>query len=425
MSNTNKLKKFVLASSIYFSVILLVIVIARFEVIFSAIKSFISIMSPIIIGFFLAYLLNPILKFYERTVFVKIKGKLALRIVSMTCTYLSLVVFLVFFGWLTIPKISESVLDLATKIDVYEASTINLVNSALERFSTNEMVAKQIDPGAIISFISEQFADGEEIAKLVLSYITTNYKEILSIPLNVLIGLFISVYVLGTKERLGAQFKKFLSTILTKNANEYVSNRLARTHSTFGGYFTGVLLDAIFIGVASFFIMMILGIPYASLISVVLAITNVIPIFGPFIGTIPSAFLIFIADPSKVIPFVIAIIVLQQIDGNIVAPRILGGSTGLSSLGVIVAITVMGSTFGFIGMLIGVPVFAVLTAIIKDFVNETLAKKELSTSTTDYYHKDSIFIPSDEKKPGIVDKVIEKSKHAITKLFKKSKENRK
>lgn len=425
MFSLNNRKKLALAITVYCSLILLVIIIAQFDTVSAILNSIFSAFSPIIIGFSVAYLLNPILKFFERRVLKKIKNKLALRILSLTLTYISLIIFLVGFAWLTIPRLYQSIQDLVSKADIYEATTIDIVNSIIARLSDNEAVAKQIDAGAILGFISEKFADGEEIVKLVLNYITTNYKIILTIPLNILIGLFISVYVLGTKERLGAQFKKLSAAILSNNANASLSARLSKTHATFGEYFTGVVLDAIFIGCASFLIMIVLGIPYASLIAVLLAITNVIPIFGPFLGTIPSAFLIFIADPSKVLPFVIAVIVLQQIDGNIIAPRILGGSTGLSSLGVIVAITIMGSVFGFVGMFVGVPVFAVIVSMIRELIDEELNKKGLSTKTTDYYHKSSIFIPSEKEKQTLWDSIFKKLKVIFSKLFKSKKDKNK
>ena len=182
----------------------------------------------------------------------------------------------------------------------------------------------------------------------------------------------------------------------------------------FGGYFTGVLIDAIFVGVITFIALIIFGVPYASLVAVIVAITNVIPIFGPFLGAIPSAFIIFISEPSKAIVFIILILVIQQIDGNIIAPRILGNSTGMSSLAVIVAITIMGSIFGFMGMLIGVPVFAVIIALIKELVEERLAMKELPVETSHYYPKNSFIDINDERVS-----LFEKSKKAFSSLIKK------
>ena len=390
-------KKLISAITVYCSILLLIVIIAQYDTISDIIKSIFSVLSPITIGLVIAYLLNPILRFYEKHVIFRVKNKIWLRAFGLTLTYISFFGFIFGFAMLIIPRIVSSLSDLIGQIDVYEKTTIDLINRLLAFFSDHEITSSDFDAEALISFIGTQFNASETIAKTVLQYITQNYTIILRVPLNILIGLFVSFYVLFTKEKLGAQFKKLSAAILSEEANNAFSSRIAKSHATFGGYFTGVVLDAIFIGFASFFLLLIFKIPYPSLIATVLAITNIIPIFGPFIGTIPCAFFIFIAEPQKVIIFVVLIIILQQIDGNIVAPKILGSSTGMSSLAVISSITIMGSLFGFWGMLIGVPVFAVIAAMISSFVNDKLKQKGKSTLTAEYYPADAIVIPKEKK----------------------------
>ena len=403
-------KKIITAITVYCSILLLIVIIAQYDTISDIIKSIFSVLSPITIGLVIAYLLNPILRFYEKHVIFRVKNKIWLRAFGLTLTYISFFGFIFGFAMLIIPRIVSSLSDLIGQIDVYEKTTIDLINRLLAFFSDHEITSSDFDAEALISFIGTQFNASETIAKTVLQYITQNYTIILRVPLNILIGLFVSFYVLFTKEKLGAQFKKLSAAILSEEANNAFSSRIAKSHATFGGYFTGVVLDAIFIGFASFFLLLIFKIPYPSLIATVLAITNVIPIFGPFIGTIPCAFFIFIAEPQKVIIFVVLIIILQQIDGNIVAPKILGGSTGMSSLAVITSITIMGSLFGFWGMLIGVPVFAVITAMISSLVNDRLKQKGKSTLTAEYYPADAIVVPKAKKDAHLFSTVVTKIK---------------
>lgn len=412
-------KKLVTAITVYCSILLLIVVIAQYDTFSGLIRSIFSALSPITIGLALAYLLNPILKFYEKHVIFRIKNKLLLRALGVTLTYLSFFGFIVGFAMLIIPRIVSSLADLINQIDVYEKNTIDLINKVLTFLSDHEITAKDFDAEALFKFIGDQFNTSESIAKTILQYITQNYTVILRVPLNIFIGFFISFYVLFTKEKLGAQFKKLFAALLNESKNGAFLSSIARSHATFGGYFTGVLLDAIFIGLASFLLLLIFKIPYASLIATVLAITNVIPIFGPFIGTIPCALFIFIAEPRKVLIFVILIIILQQIDGNIIAPKILGGSTGMSSLAVITSITIMGSLFGFLGMLIGVPVFAVIMAMISQLVNDRLRRKGEATRTAEYYPKDSIVIPSRKKEHHFTSTIVSETKEFIKKIFTK------
>jgi len=210
---------------------------------------------------------------------------------------------------------------------------------------------------------------------------------------NLLIGLFISIYILSSKESLHAGVRKLTAALFKDQTRTRLLRYTRVANRTFGNYFVGVLVDACVVGLVSFVILPIFRIPYAPLVATIVGITNIIPIFGPFIGAIPSAFIIFIANPSKALLFVILIIVIQQIDGNIIAPKILGNSTGISSLGVIVAIVIMGDLFGIIGMIVGVPVFAMIIMVINEIVETKLKDRGLPTSTDDYYPAYSLVDP--------------------------------
>ena len=420
MIELNNKKKLVLAISIYCTLVLSIIIIGQFDKISDFFNSVFTVISPIVIGFAIAYLLNPILKFFEKKVFKFIKNKKILRAVGVISTYLSLVAFIYILCMLVIPQVIKSLSDLLTQFDSYKATLIEQIDIIFQKLKEIDVLPEDTDASAIIENVSDRFSSGSTIIKNILSYLTNNIQQILIIPKNILLGIFISLYAISTKERLGAQAKKLLRAILPEDTYSNVYNRIKFTHSTFGGYFTGVVIDAIFVGVVTFIALLIFKVPYASLISVIVAVTNVIPIFGPFLGSIPSALIIFISDPSKVIPFIILILIIQQIDGNVVAPKILGSSTGMSSLAVIVAITIMGSCFNFIGMIVGVPVFAVIIALIKELVEERLRIKELPIETANYYPRNSIVDATNESVP-LTEKLHNKTKAIIKKVFKKGK----
>lgn len=424
MIELNNKKKLTFIVTIYCILVLSIIIIGQFDKISDFFNSIFRVISPIVIGFAMAYLLNPILNFFEKKVFKAIKNKILLRTVGVIFTYLSLASFIFVICMLVIPQVTKSLTDLSGQFDSYKATLLTQVDSLLQKLKNIDVLPEDTDASAIIKAVSDRFSSGSTIIKNILSYLTNNIQKILIIPKNILLGIFISLYTLFTKERIAARSKKILRAILADEPYSNVYNRIKFTHSTFGGYFTGVVIDAIFVGVVSFIAMLIFKIPYASLISVVVAVTNVIPIFGPFLGAIPSGLIIFISDPEKVIPFALLILIIQQIDGNIIAPKILGNSTGMSPLSVIIAITIMGSCFSFMGMVIGVPVFAVIIALAKEIVEERLTTKELPTETSNYYPRNSIVDVSDES-VSLFEKIRNKTKDIVKKLFKKSKKENK
>ena len=233
---------------------------------------------------------------------------------------------------------------------------------------------------------------------------------------NTFLALFISIYMLISKERLAAQFRKFSAAILGINGRKRLYRYIRIIHRNFGGYFSGVLVDALIIMVLSFICFLIFNIPYAPLIAVIIGTTNIIPIFGPFLGAIPSFIIIFIQDPAKALVFAILILVIQQLDGNIIAPKVLGNSTNISSLGVIISITIMGDYFGIVGMIIGVPIFAAGIAIGKEFIDHRLRIADMPTDTAEYYTDDSLVDPY-EHHETFSHKLFRKTSESFCKLF--------
>ena len=225
-------------------------------------------------------------------------------------------------------------------------------------------------------------------------YIASKLPELLNFSVsvgsgisNVFIGFVASVYMLSGKERFAAQIKKILFAIFpSRFVNETVS-AFSYMHETFGKYFSGQSIDSVVLGIICFILMSLFKMEYALLISMIIMITNFIPFIGPFIGAIPSAFILLMVQPTKVIWFIIMIVVLQQIEGNIIAPKIVGKTTGLSSFWVVFSIIIGGGFFGVTGVILAVPAFSVIYTFAKRFIEGRLRKKNLPSKTTDYIVK--------------------------------------
>ena len=201
---------------------------------------------------------------------------------------------------------------------------------------------------------------------------------------DILIGLIVMVYLLNMKEKLLAQAKMIIYGVFPLKIANKVIEEGRYVHQVFGGFIIGKLLDSLIIGLICFVLLGFANMPYVLLVSVIVGVTNVIPFFGPFIGAIPSAFLILLSDPMKCLYFLIFVLLLQQFDGNILGPKILGDSTGLSSFWVLFSILLFGGLMGFVGMIIGVPTFAVMYRLVTEFTTWRLGKKALSGNLNEY-----------------------------------------
>lgn len=205
--------------------------------------------------------------------------------------------------------------------------------------------------------------------------------------MNLIVGIIISVYLLAMKEKSLARCCKMIYATFQQEKAELILTGLHNTNQVFSGFVRGKLLDSLIIGILCFVGCSILKMPYTPLVSVVVGVTNVIPFFGPFLGAIPSAFLILLVSPLKCLYFIIFIILLQQLDGNVIGPKILGDSTGISSFWVIVAILVGGGFFGVLGMFFGVPVFACLRMLVKWLMDRRLARRGMPTEASAYVER--------------------------------------
>lgn len=371
---------------------------SRFELVSGALGRIASILMPIIYGAALAYLMLPIYNKIRacttRKLSKTIKNERILSgIAKAAGTMVSLVVLFAIVAGLfrmIIPQIYDSILILQASLGEY---INNLTLWMTRRFEDNQDFEKFIMPyyeqgvAEFQRWLSEKLVPN---MSLIIGQLSTGLLNVVTVVKNLLIGVIVMVYFLNMKDTLSAQSKKIVYSLFKlKNANRIVSE-VRFAHSVFGGFITGKLLDSLIIGIMCFFALQFLGMPYVLLISVIIGVTNVIPFFGPFIGAIPSAFLILMISPMKCLYFLIFILILQQFDGNILGPKILGDSTGLPSFWVLFSILLFGGLLGFVGMIIGVPAFAVIYRLVSIYVSNNLRKKDLSPRTEDYMALDHI-----------------------------------
>ena len=395
---------------ILLTLILVVLVLSNISAIWKPIEKINDILTPIYIGFVLAFLLNPLVKIFERKVYFKINKTRLIRTLSVLSAYILVIGVLVGFSFIIVPDIVFSVQNLISNGPGYINSLINNINNIIGNIIGHNSTRLITLDTVLNKFIQLLSSFSSSIINGVLNVFTS----VIDILKNILVGIFVSIYVLLSKERLSAGAKRVIMAVFKKDSAEQLLEYTHIANVKFGGYVMGNMLDCVMIGCISFVVFTIFGIPYASLISFIIGVTNFIPFFGPFIGGIPSAIIILIANPSKVILFLIIIVVMQQIDGNLIQPKIIGDKTGLSSLGVIFAITLMGGIFGFIGLVIGAPTVALLSVMINDKIEHSLSDKSLSQDIGDYYNDDDLIKPDDIPNEHLVNRIWDKIKTKIS-----------
>ncbi len=377
--NTIAVYTFIVAASI----ILFYLGISQIGAVTSYIDKIFIILQPFIIGFAIAYLLGFLLKVYERNLKkIKTYRNLKLkyqRIISLILTYLTAILLIVLFLQFVLPQLIESIVGLVNNIPTY-ISNLNKVSNYL--FKKFDVKKEQMD------IINEKLKDLIDtiinIGTNLLPVIGNIIASFASSIWNIAIGAIVSIYLLIDKENMCAGVKKVVYAILPKKGAEKVILITHKSNETFGKFLSGKILDSAIIGILAYIVLKICNMPYTLLISVVIGITNIIPFFGPFIGAVPSFIIILFVSPEKALWFLLIVFILQQVDGNIIGPKILGDSIGISAFWILFSIMVAGEILGFVGMVIGVPLFAVIYSLFKDFINEKLKSKGLKTDIKEY-----------------------------------------
>ncbi len=379
---------FVIIGSIAFALFLI-----NLATIFEGIAFVGGLLSPFIYGFAFAYLLFPVVRLTENGLkrwFATFKKPLKPKTAHKLARILGIFASLILAGLIItalismiIPQLLESLTNFFESIPGY---VLEVEAWAMQLSQSSDVFIVPLSD--IVESVTQSLE--QTVANLVptvngmLVNLTEGVRGVFTTLLNILVGLIISVYVLYSKERFAAQAKKLLYAVFPVKGTNSTLRTLRHTNDMFMRFFVGKLVDSLIIGMLCFILMTIFQFPFALLISVVIGVTNIVPFFGPFIGAIPCGILLLLEDPMSALYFGILILALQQFDGNILGPKILGDSTGLSSFWVIFAILLGGGLFGFIGMIAGVPIFAVIYTFVKLFLDRMLEKKNLPSGSDAY-----------------------------------------
>lgn len=363
-----------------------------------------SILAPVVYGFVIAYLLTPIVNWLEALIvkaWRRIKSlqnkkpkhaSSVLRAASILLTE-ALAIFLIYLLMsVLIPQLVDSVTALINNAENYYNTIYGWANDLISRDSgigawAAKFVTDNYDSAMV--FLREKILPwAQQMLTDLTGGIWNGIWSVVTFAKNLIIGIIISIYLLAMKEKSLARCCKLVYGIFNENQAKWIVRGTRRVNTIFSGFVRGKLLDSLIIGILCFIGCSILKIPYTPLVSVVVGVTNIIPFFGPFLGAIPSALLILLVSPLKCLYFIIFVVLLQQLDGNVIGPKILSGSTGISSFWVVVAILIGGGFGGVPGMFLGVPIFACLQSLVKFLIDRRLTKRNMPLEAHEYVERE-------------------------------------
>ena len=384
--------KFPLKKVLFYSGLILLALVVVFLVIqallhlptlIAGLRGIADALRAIVLGCVMAYLLYPLTRFAEQFLLYHRVSKRAARALSTTFSTCVLLALIVLFAYFIIPQLVFNLPPLVQSLP-------GMITDFSQQLS--EYLASHGQSAQIIITISEklsasfnQWLQADPLSALV--DLAGRVASVAKGLLNFIIGIIVMVYLLMSRDQFIGQGKKILFALCRKRSTcDVILRHLRVINRIFSGFVSGKLLDSLIIGIICGVCLSLLHMPYAMLISVIVGITNIIPVFGPFFGALPSAFILLLTDPGKCLIFILFIIILQQVDGNIIGPKILGDSTGLSAFWVLFALLLFNHLMGFWGMLLGVPLFASFYYLLREFINSRLRKKDLPLATREYVH---------------------------------------
>ncbi len=383
--------------------VLLIVAILKFDAIASVFGTLMSVLSPVIWGLIIAFLMNPIMVNTEKLFKKKKEGSSGKLMRAFSVTIASLVFLGIVVGLLVIvvPELVESIKNLFNNMGNFRDKLENWIKNTFSNYpSLVDTATEKID-----AFTKDASVIFEKIQPM-MDDLVSGAWDVLSFIKDFVLGFIVSIYMLCNKETLLAQIKKTIVSITKKSTCAKIMNVSSQANKVFSGFITGKIIDSIIIGLLCFIGLTLMGMPYNIMIAVIVGVTNIIPFFGPIIGAVPSTLLMLIVDPKKAILLFIFILILQQFDGNILGPKILGDSTGLPGFWVLVSLIICGGLFGFAGMVLAVPMFALLYSFTRSWVENKLKRKKLPV-TTEYYKQDieHLYAKPEKKKPMTVEEL--------------------
>lgn len=354
---------------------LIIFVLVNFEKILSILGYIINIFSPFIFGVIVAFVLNVLVNFIERKLFGKVKKKTWLKIkrpLSIAISVVLVIFIIVFIMNLLIPQLKNSVSLFTDSLPTYKEDIINIMN----KFNLEETTIKKVS----------DYLDN--FGRVITDYIKGNSKDVITVTTEVatsliaiiskaVIAIVFAIYIIAQKETLKRQFNKLMNAYLKPRTVDRINKYASMANTTFSNFVTGQCLEALIFGSLCFLGMLILRLPYATTIAVLLGFTALIPVFGAFIGTFLGAFLILMISPIKAIIFVVFILVLQQIEGNLIYPKVVGKSVGLPGIWVLLSVTIGASVGGILGMLIATPLCSLLYILLRQAVNDRINSNKI------------------------------------------------
>ena len=374
--------------------ILFFLLITRLPDISGALSSLAAILSPFIWGLVISYLLAPLMQRMEKHLFLPLGKKLfrkskngGTRFARAMSVLLSILLFLLLLAalvYMILPQLYSSIVTIVENSNTYITTLTEWAESQLTDFPELEEYVTNLLGNANQDIMN--WLQTSVLPKLggFITSVTTGVYYVLLGVYNLLIGIIVSIYILGNLEKFKAGSKRLLYSLFSLKTADKIRSALDFTNRTFMGFISGKLLDSAIIGLICYVFCAAFSMPYTLLVSILIGVTNIIPFFGPFIGAVPSALIILLVSPFKCLIFVIFIIVLQQVDGNIIGPKILGGTTGINGFWVMFSIIIGAGLFGFWGMLLGVPVFVVIYTFIDKRLKLRLERDDLPSDVEDY-----------------------------------------
>ena len=372
--------------------------VAHISILSNALHRLVTILAPFIWGLIICYLLSPMMNFMESRLFLplgkrlyrnnkKKTGKKFARVMSLLFSEIILLAALVY---LIIPQVLGSVQTLVQNSGTYAQNVSSWLDGLLKDYPDLDEYANSVF-GNFNTNVGNWLETKvlPQLGSLITSVTSGVYGVAKSIY-NLIIGIIVSVYLLSDKEGHLAAVKRLSYTVFSVEMADKIRNGMVFVDKTFMGFLNGKLLDSLIIGIICYIVCSILQMPYTLLVSVIIGVTNIIPFFGPLIGLVPSALIILMVNPTKCLIFIIFVIILQQIDGNLIGPRILGNSTGITGFWVMFSIILGSGLFGFWGMLLGVPVFVVIYTVINKLIVKKLKRSDLPWEIADYEELDYI-----------------------------------
>ena len=367
----------------------------------NAVSRLVSILAPFIWGLVICYLLSPLMRSVENRLFLPLARKLYrknkkndgrrfARALTVVFCEIVLILVLVALVYLIIPQMLSSVQTLISNSGVYVDNLSKWADGLFENYPVLDDYL-----GGFLDNFNTNLGNWLETKLLprvgsVVTSVTSGVYGVAKSIYNLIIGIIVSIYLLSDKEGFVAAVKRMTSSVCSVETADRLRSGLNFVDRTFMSFLNGKLLDSLIIGIICYIVCSILKMPYTLLVSVIVGVTNIIPFFGPLIGAVPSALIILMVDPTKCLIFIIFVIILQQIDGNIIGPRILGNSTGITGFWVMFSIILGGGLFGFWGLLLGVPVFVVIYSLVTSLIVKKLKRNDLPWELEDYKELDYI-----------------------------------